>query len=428
MVIFVKKVLLFFFVSLSISAADLMPFFTYKSNVWTKTKEQIKTEIMTPSKFKWVEESVSANAFRTASFGDVESYETIINFDGYNLSRFTFSLYNRGDAAQIFGRDFLELKSKVSKMVQKLAGRVKPKVDKRKIKHTYTETTRWDSRFSTFLLSAARSKKQKINGITIPERYEYLKLTIVPRKKSESKKSTNSKVNPKEKIVRKRTGEVELVGIPMIDQGQKGYCAVATVERVMRFYNLDVDQHQLAQLANSTASGGTSLELMHDILKKVGVKLRIKIKSLIEFDMRDIEKIARNYNKVAKKNDGVELGDLRSYYSYRDLYFVFKENRDDFVQSMQKHSDFKKFRREIQKNILEGKPLLWCCYLGVIKEGDMPQMMGAHMRLIQGYNFSKKGEETIIYSDSWGQKHERKVMKLEDAWAMTFAISVITAR
>lgn len=428
MVIFVKKLLYFFFLSLSVSAADLMPLFTYKTNVWAKTKDQVKTEVLTPSKFRWVEEGVTANAFETASFGDIKSYETIISFDGYDLSRFTFSLYNRGDADQISGRDFLALKTKASKLIQKLAGRVKPKADKRKIKHTYTETTRWDSRFSSFILSAARSKRQKINGMTIPERYEYLKLTIIPRKKTSAQKPTSKKVNPKEKIARKKTGEIELVGIPMVDQGQKGYCAVATVERVMRFYNLDVDQHQLAQLANSTASGGTSLDMMHEILKKVGVKLRIKIKSLIEFDMRDIEKIARNYNKVAKKNDGVELGDLRSYYSYRDLYMVFKENKSDFVQSMQKHSDFKKFKREIQKNILEGKPVLWCCMLGIIKEGDMPQMMGAHMRLIQGYNFAKEGEETIIYSDSWGQKHERKVMKLEDAWAMTFAISVITAR
>lgn len=426
--IFVKKLIYFLFLSLSVSAADLMPFFTYKTNVWTKTKDQVKTEILTPSKFRWVEEGVTANAFETASFGDIKSYETIISFDGYDLSRFTFSLYNRGDAEQISGRDFVALKAKATKLIQKLAGRVKPKADKRKIKHTYTETTRWDSRFSSFVLSAARSKKQKINGMTIPERYEYLKLTIIPRKKTSAQKPSSKKGNSKEKIARKKTGEIELVGIPMVDQGQKGYCAVATVERVMRFYNLDVDQHQLAQLANSTASGGTSLDMMHEILKKVGVKLRIKIKSLIEFDMRDIEKIARNYNKVAKKNDGVELGDLRTYYGYYDLYSVFKENRDDFVESMKKHSDFKKFKREIQKNIQLGKPVLWCCMLGIIKEGDMPQMMGGHMRLIQGYNFSKKGEETIIYSDSWGQKHERKVMTLEDAWAMTFAISVITAR
>ena len=428
MVIFVKKLLYLLFLSLSISAADLLPLFTYKTNVWEKTKEQVVHEIMRPSQFKWVEESVSGNAVQTSSFGGIKSYETIIHFDAYKLSRFTFSLYNRGDAVELSALDFSALKYKVSKLIQKVAGRVKPKTENRRIKHTYTETCRWESRFSSFILTAAKSKKQKIDGMTIPERAEFLKLTIIPRKNGTAS-SMVKKVPLKEKVVRTKSGDIEIVGIPMVDQGQKGYCAVATVERVMRFYSLDVDQHQLAQLANSSAERGTSRSMMHEILKKVGVKLRIKIKSLIEFDIRDIEKIARNYNKVAKKNGGVELNDLRSYYSHYDLYYAFRDNLDDFVESMQKHSDFKKFKREIQKNIQEGKPVLWSCMLGVVKEGaHLPQATGGHMRLIQGYNFSKEGEETIIYSDSWGQDHGRKVMKLQDAWAITLAISVITAR
>ncbi|MFR4224380.1 MAG: hypothetical protein ACLT38_12745 [Akkermansia sp.] len=35
--------------------------------------------------------------------------------------------------------------------------------------------------------------------------------------------------------------------IPMVDQGQKGYCVVATAARIFAYYGMDyVDQHELA--------------------------------------------------------------------------------------------------------------------------------------------------------------------------------------
>ena len=52
-------------------------------------------------------------------------------------------------------------------------------------------------------------------------------------------------------------GDVKLRDLPMVDQGDKGYCVVASVERVMRYYGAAVDQHELAQVANSDAAIGT---------------------------------------------------------------------------------------------------------------------------------------------------------------------------
>ena len=51
-------------------------------------------------------------------------------------------------------------------------------------------------------------------------------------------------------------GDVLLETVPMVDQGQKGYCVVATAERVMRYYGVQVDEHELAELANSSATAG----------------------------------------------------------------------------------------------------------------------------------------------------------------------------
>ena len=55
-------------------------------------------------------------------------------------------------------------------------------------------------------------------------------------------------------VVRK-DGDVYIQGIPMVDQGQKGYCVVATASRVFQYYDINVDQHEMAQIANSSAEG-----------------------------------------------------------------------------------------------------------------------------------------------------------------------------
>ena len=55
----------------------------------------------------------------------------------------------------------------------------------------------------------------------------------------------------------------------MVDQGQKGYCVVATAARIFAYYGMDyVDQHELASLANTSADGGTNTAAMAENLKK----------------------------------------------------------------------------------------------------------------------------------------------------------------
>jgi len=48
-------------------------------------------------------------------------------------------------------------------------------------------------------------------------------------------------------------GHMFLPGIPMIDQGNRGYCASATLARVFQYYGYPVDMHQLADLAETEA-------------------------------------------------------------------------------------------------------------------------------------------------------------------------------
>ena len=43
----------------------------------------------------------------------------------------------------------------------------------------------------------------------------------------------------------------------MIDQGEKGYCAAATLARILQYYGYPISMHAIGELAQTTAEGGT---------------------------------------------------------------------------------------------------------------------------------------------------------------------------
>ena len=77
-----------------------------------------------------------------------------------------------------------------------------------------------------------------------------------------------------------KTGEVVIPDVPMVDQGQKGYCVVAATERVLRYYSIDVDANELAQVANSDAERGTSFEGMFAARKQITSRVRVRVRGL----------------------------------------------------------------------------------------------------------------------------------------------------
>lgn len=87
-------------------------------------------------------------------------------------------------------------------------------------------------------------------------------------------------------------------------------------------------------------------------------------------------------------------------------------------------SDIKKFKKNICRQILDGKPVLWDVILGVVSEKNAPEIKGKHVRIITGYN--DKTDE-VIYSDNLGNGHEIKKMPWDKAWAITYKTLIITA-
>lgn len=70
-------------------------------------------------------------------------------------------------------------------------------------------------------------------------------------------KVADSKNGDPEGLTRYPNGDVVL-NVPMVNQGSRGYCAPATLERVFRYYKItDVDMHNLADIFNTGLGGGT---------------------------------------------------------------------------------------------------------------------------------------------------------------------------
>ncbi len=220
-------------------------------------------------------------------------------------------------------------------------------------------------------------------------------------------------------VRRDANGDVWLEDVPMVDQGERGYCVVASAERVLRYYGVETDQHELAQIAGAHAFFGTDPMVMNEALRKVSARLKVRPREIVTMDFRDFERIYNNYNRVAKtmkkRQAAYEGASVLTAYADYSIEVLRQSRARD-------RNDFSKFVTAISENIERRIPLLWSVQLGIVKEPEIPQAAGGHMRLIIGYN--PKTRE-ILYSDSWGAGHELKRMDLADGWAITTGLSIL---
>jgi hypothetical protein len=207
----------------------------------------------------------------------------------------------------------------------------------------------------------------------------------------------------------------------MVDQGRKGYCVVASAERVLRYYGLPVDENELAELANSSATQGTSNAAMFDSLKKLANRLQVRIRTLMDMDGNQLVALSNDYDRIARREHQPELPDPGAVQSWSEFFgdmkpAILKEART------RNRAGLVRFQQQVQDSINQGIPILWSVMLGIMPEAGIPPNAGGHMRLIIGYNTTTN---EILYSDSWGPGHELKRMPADNAWSMTTAMNTI---
>ena len=101
---------------------------------------------------------------------------------------------------------------------------------------------------------------------------EYLQVHIVPgsaaaehRSRVSGEERAGTKDSYAGRVRRSDNGDVFISGVPMVNQGQKGYCVPATVERVMRYFGVaGVDMHKLAERFD-TGGGAVGVKYLQPI-------------------------------------------------------------------------------------------------------------------------------------------------------------------
>lgn len=375
--------------------------------------------------FAWT--SAAKDSARAASRGmtlfGLPIYEVVGRFDGGKLREITAAFYARGDAGDLTKERYDALvrgSAEALTNFTKTKFTVRGKDEKSAVK---AEGLVWTTDKARFLLEYSATREVKTRDI--PFRAEFVRVEITPPDRRLSLLTTaadTSQFTGQLHVKRDASrGDVWLHDVPMVDQGQKGYCVVAATERVMRFYGKQVDANELAQIANTATEGGTSLDAMLAALKKVAARFKVRVREVEEQDVKAVLDLIKDYNRAAKRAKQPEIPDPGNMIDVGGVYRAMKFEVLKDAKTRNK-SDLSRFQRAVQTHVDQGIPLLWCVQLGFIPEPGVPQSGGGHMRLIIGYN--TKTQE-ILFSDSWGAGHELKRMPAGDAWTITTAVTTI---
>jgi hypothetical protein len=371
--------------------------------VWSLTSAQLDAAYALPKGvelkknpyFEWMTTSRDRAVFMKQPFtnlkidlklfgGELAAEEVVVDFMDGKLNGITFSLYNKGDSGEInadeFQRRFKLCGKKMSEMLQAKPGARKADLTQGLLSEGWT----WVSQRGMAILEH--------NPEATQGNVEFLRLKIAPRDAKGAfaaafqGRSMAAKLSELPKNVTKAAnGDVFIKGIPMVDQGPKGYCVVASAQRLFEYYGIPADQHQLAQVAGTDAEKGTSTLAMAEALGKIDYRFKTRFKIL-----------------------GMSTGSQLVQVEERKMTVGKPVSEADFAKSVHHYID-------------EGIPLLWGLVLGKYPEEPSiaQQAGGGHMRMIVGYN-DKTGH--VLFSDSWGAGHELKRMTMGNAYLATHGL------
>jgi hypothetical protein len=397
---------------------------------WEASPDEIEAA-MKPQRTQWL----SAQKDQARFFGNyglwdgaIPVKEAVIEFQGAKLFRVNLSIFNRGDSdsGSFASRADFEKQLEAWKAAITAKVGVQP-VDLGRQSASAVKATgfSWSKAPTVYLLEFSYQKDVKAAGVAFKPEFVRLRVSALPKQlglgaSAATMASAGQRVTKTSllaNITKDPGGDVFIKNVPMVDQGPKGYCAVATAERVFRYFGMPVDQNEMAQVANTGASGGTNPDAMLKALTALQGRLHVRVRAISSWDYAEFSRMIADYNREAKRNKKQEINlagmrtiDIGEIYGSMDPASL-KESK-----TVKKKGDFEKFKRVVFEKIDQGIPVMWSVSLGLYPEAEIPQARGGHMRLIIGYN-NKTNE--LIYSDSWGAQHAMKRMPSDNGFSMT---------
>jgi hypothetical protein len=325
--------------------ADLDPFILLPG-AYQKTPEDLekhfdKGRFKSNPYFKWLTKQKDRAIFKRRPGGNMEIEmsildgkvpieEMIIDFRDGKFLGVTISVFNRGDGGKITSADFAERFAAIGKhlgsQLDTRSRRREGNIKKGVMTHGYV----WSSRRGKALLLCNPDVEDPLK----PKKMEFMRMRLARKDAKgiyeaalEERSQATVRKSQLERNVKTDKDNVFISGIPMVDQGNKGYCVVASAQRLFEYYGIACDMHQLAQLAKSDPNKGTSSLYINEQLGSIDYLFKTRFTCL-----------------AMSHNGGlVELKD------------------DKYVGKSIPRRSFDKF---IQKNIDDGIPLLWSMTLG----------------------------------------------------------------
>lgn len=350
--------------------------------------------------------------------GKVEAEEVNFDFKGESLAMVTISVWNKGDSeTELNEKRFQQKVADLKAALGERLGVRAQELGKDTKSASKAERVRWETADTMAQLehSSAKSREEGF-------RAEFIRVRLAPKTRmavgaAAGNVAKVSQADLIKRVVKSPNGDVYVDGVPMVDQGEKGYCALATSERVMRFYGIECDQHDMAMASGGDAFG-TNPDELQEALHKLQNRFKIRVRDLIHWDIKDYIKFTDVYNREARRIGARTCPEDYFWVSFRGL------DKDALREARTKGAGYERFLKHVKDFTGRGVPLLWGLELGIYPEAGepTPQGFGGHMRLILGYN-DKTSE--LIFSDSWGAGHELKRMNIKDAYVVTKGLYMI---
>ena len=198
---------------------------------------------------------------------------------------------------------------------------------------------------------------------------EYVTIILMP---ADAEITSDSKQRVDLEMLKKNVatndfGDHYIKNIPMIDQGDKGYCVPATVARIFAFYGFpDVSMHKLADIAETGKGGGTDVSTTLSSLNAVCKQKNIRI-----------DRVEISVDKIAKQIDN----------GFPVVWIMFASKPYEEYRHTAQHK-----RKKIDN------PERWARHLKKVKVSKFKNE-NPHACLIIGYN---KITGELAVSNSWG--------------------------
>ena len=206
------------------------------------------------------------------------------------------------------------------------------------------------------------------------------------------KKTADGEFDGTTNVKKGSNGDVYIANIPMVNQGEKGYCVPATIERVLKYYQIPgIDMHKIAAVCKTNVGGGTTIPAIMSDFKKVSNTFKLRMSNVGGLSFNAIR---------AQIDKGIPI-----------CWIMISPN--EYIERMlantqeRQTGDFEEYCKKIRKQ-------------KKIKKDN-----SGHICLIIGYNMESK---EIAVSNSWGEKFDITWTRFDDAKPLSINAFVINPR